>query len=95
MSKQIPYQQIKDLILDLSSDLWDAEEKEISRIIGAAPADEKQIVVAFQHTVDCNEKTPTVKTKISFAEKFTATASGSVDDPEQEKLPLEGDKGKS
>lgn len=95
MSKQIPYQQIKDLIIDLTGDLWDMEEKEIKRIVDAAPLEERQIVVAFQSTVDCSGKTPTVKTKISFSEKFTAAASGSVDDPDQEKLPLEEAKGKS
>lgn len=79
----IPWQKIKELALSLSGQLWNSEEKEIRRIVEALPEEERVIAVSFNHTIDCSGDTPTVKTKISFSEKFSDTATGSVDDPAQ------------
>lgn len=80
---RIPWQKVKELALSLSGQLWNSEEKEIRRIVEALPEEERVIAVSFNHTIDCSGDTPTVKTKISFSERFTDTASGSVDDPAQ------------
>ena len=81
---KIPWQKIKELILQLSGQVWDDEEKEMRRIIdGIKDTADKVITVSFSHTIDCSQDAPTVKTKISFSEKFQAEASGSVDDPAQ------------
>ncbi len=85
----IPWIKIKELAIELSGNLCD-EEKEIRRIIDAAPANEKQITVTFQHTIDCDGDLPTIKAKISFSEKFSATETASVEDPAQLTL---GEKG--
>jgi len=89
---KIPWNKVKELALELSGNLWDDQEKEIRRIVEAAPADEKQIVVSFAHTIDCNGDSPTIKTKVSFSEKFSETATGSVDDPAQMTLEEAGKK---
>ena len=86
------WNKIKELALELSGVLWDSEEKEIRRIIDAAPVEEKQIVVSFAHTIDCDGLMPTIKCKISFSEKFSATETASVEDPAQ--LPLSVSLGK-
>lgn len=83
---KIPWQKVKELAIDLTGQLWNEEEKEIRRIIDAAPADEKVITVSFSHVIDCNGETPSIKTKIGFSEKFSATKTASVDDPAQMKL---------
>ena len=83
MAKTIPWLKVKELAAELSSALWVSEEKEMRRIIEAAPKEEKEIVVTFSHTIDCNTDLPTVKSKIAFSERFTATGSGSVEDPAQ------------
>lgn len=79
----IPWQKIKEIAAELSDDLWKSEEKEMRRIIEAAPAEEKQINVSFSHTIDCNGDLPTIKTKISFSERFTKSKSEQVEDPAQ------------
>jgi len=81
---KIPWQKIKELILQLSGQVWDDEEKQMRRIIDETKdAADKVIAVSFAHTIDCSGDVPTVKTKISFSQKFSAEASGSVDDPAQ------------
>jgi len=84
----IPYGKIKSLLVELTGQLWDDEWQEVKRIVEAAPQDERIIQVAFNHTIDCTGELPCIKTKISFSEKFTATATASVDDPDQADLPL-------
>lgn len=83
MATKIPWNKIKELAINLSGQLWDSEEKEVRRIVEALPTEERVIAISFNHTIDCSGDTPTVKTKISFSERFTGTASGSVDDPAQ------------
>ena len=81
---RVPWGKVKELAMNLAGQLWDEEEKEMRRIIEQAKSDEdKQIVVSYAVTIDCSLKTPTIKAKISFSEKFSETASGSVDDPDQ------------
>lgn len=81
---KIPWNKIKELAIQLSGQTWDDEEKELRRIIDEAKqAEDKIISVSFAHTIDCSGDFPTVKTKISFSQKFSAEASGSVDDPAQ------------
>lgn len=83
MAKKVPWRKIKELAFDLSGQLWNEDEKDIRRIVDTAPEGEEIITVSFSHVIDCTGDTPTIKTKISFSEKFSGTKTGSVDDPAQ------------
>ncbi len=80
---KIPWNKVREKVAELSESLWLDEEDEIRRIVDTAPKEEKIISVAFTHTVDCSGDMPTIKSKISFSEKFSLTVTGSVDDPAQ------------
>jgi hypothetical protein len=83
MANKVPWQKIKELAAQLAEDLWKSEESKMRRIIESAAAGEKEINVSFTHTIGCNEDLPTIRTKIAFSERFSATSSAQVEDPAQ------------
>lgn len=81
MAKTIPYKKLQEKSLELAAELFTGELPEIKRIVEKMKPKEREIVVAFNFSIDCDALA--VKAKISFAEKFSATLSGSVEDPDQ------------
>lgn len=90
---KVPWQKIKELTIQLAGQVWDDEEKEMRRIIDdTKDSADKTLAVTFNCTVDCSQDIPTAKVKIGFSQKFSAEASGSVDDPAQMNLGEKADK---
>lgn len=89
MPNKIPWNKVKALMLDLSGQLWNEEEKKMREIIDELEKEESEdrvLSVSFSHTIDFAPDLPSIKTKISFSKKFRATKTGSVDDPDQMEL---------
>lgn len=54
-------------------------------------SDEATVSISFGAEVDASGTTPVVKAKIGYSTKYTDALEAVVDDPDQEKLPLDGD----